>query len=140
MTLDELQVMLNGCPFHRFLGLTAEALDEAAGSVTISLIARPDFSRDDDRVELHGGVIATLIDIAGDYAVALKLGQGVPTINLHVDYLRFARGARATATARIVKFGRSIAVVDIEARDETGSLIAIGRASYSSAVQTVPKT
>lgn len=127
-----LQAMLNACPFHRFL--RPELVDFSAGEgwIAIAVAAREALSRSDQRVELHGGVIAALIDIAGDYAVALKLGRGVPTIGLHVDYLRFARGARAMATGRIVKLGRSIAVVDIMVTDETGALIAVGRGSYSS--------
>jgi len=135
MTRNDLEVMIAGCPFHRQLGLQLEDFDEAGGWLMISLTAQQALSRDDEWVELHGGVIASLIDIAGDYAVALKIGRGVPTISLHVDYLRFARGTKAVATAKVVKCGRSIAVVDIEVSDETGSLIAIGRGSYSSVVK-----
>lgn len=135
MTRDELTELVRGCPFHRFLDLQLESLDEEVGTVTLSLTAREEFSRSEDRVELHGGIIATLIDIAGDYAVALKTGSGVPTINLAVDYLRMARGAKALATAKIVKCGRSIAVVTIEVCDETGALVAIGRGTYSSVVR-----
>ncbi len=134
MTRDELKDMVEGCPFHRFLGLKLEDFDEEAGRVSISVEAHEDLSRSDERVELHGGVIASLIDLAGDYAVALKVGRGVPTIGLNVDFLRFARGARVTATADIVKCGRSIAVAEIRAIDEAGALIAIGRGTYSSVV------
>lgn len=134
MMRDELQARVDGCPLHRLLGLTVEDCD-GSGMVTISLTARPDFSRHDERIELHGGIIATLIDVTGAYAVVTKLGQNVPTINLSVDYLRFARGEKLVATARLVKCGRSIAVVDIEVGDETGTLVAIGRGTFSSAVQ-----
>lgn len=134
MTRDDLEAMVEGCPFHRFLGLKLEDFDAEDGRVSISVEAHEDLSRSDERVELHGGVIASLIDLAGDYAVALKVGQGVPTIGLNVDFLRFARGAKVTATATIVKCGRSIAVAEIRATDEAGSLIAIGRGTYSSVV------
>lgn len=135
MTREELTELVRGCPFHRFLDLQLESFDEAEGVVTLSLTARQEFSRSEDQVELHGGIIATLIDIAGDYAVALKTGCGVPTINLTVDYLRLARGAKAIATAKIVKCGRSLAVVTIEVCDETGAQVAIGRGTYSSVVR-----
>lgn len=140
MTPAALQEMVDGCPFHRFLGLTVEHCDAAAGTVSISLRARAEMSRDDGRIELHGGVMATLIDIAGDYAVALRTGQGVPTIGLNVDYLRMARGEKAIATARLIKCGRSIAVADIEVRDEAGTLVAIGRGTYASAAKPAPQT
>lgn len=129
----KLTELIDGCPFHRFLGIKLEDYSTEAGSITLSLKARDTFSRSDNQVELHGGIIATLIDIAGDYAVALRVGHGVPTINLRTDFLRLARGEKATATARLVRCGRSIAVVDIEVIDETGQLVAVGRGTYSSA-------
>lgn len=133
MTRDELQEMILACPFHRFLGLELVDMNEADGTVAISVTAREEFSRSNEMVELHGGVIASLIDIAGDYAVALKVGRGVPTINLRVDYLRPGRGKKAVAKARAVRCGRTIATVDIEVVDENKTLFAIGRGTYSSA-------
>lgn len=134
MERDLLEKLIKACPFHRFLGLELEDYDTEAGVITLSLTARETFSRADERVELHGGIIAALIDIAGDYAVALRVGRGVPTINLRTDFLRLARGRKASATARLVRCGRSIATVDIEVTDETGQTVAVGRGTYSSAV------
>jgi len=133
MEREELDRLVKGCPFHRSLGIELEDMSLDEESVTLSLVMREEFSRSDERVELHGGVIAALIDIAGDYAVALKVGAGVPTINLRVDYLRMARGRKAIAKARILRCGRTIATVDVEVRDETGALVAVGRGTYSSA-------
>jgi len=129
----ELEAMVRGCPFHRLLGLELEGFDAEAGEVTIGLSLREDLSRKDGEVELHGGVTAALIDIAGDYAVAVRTGRGVPTIDLRVDYLKMGRGGRIAATARAVRVGRSIGTVDIEVLDETGAVIAIGRGKYSTA-------
>lgn len=135
MERSEFQKMVLACPFHRFLGLELEDFCEVEGTVTLSVTAREEFSRSDEVVELHGGIIASLIDIAGDYAVALKTGQGVPTINLRVDYLRPGRGRKAFAKARIIRCGRTIGTVDIEVVDENNTLFAIGRGTYSSAVK-----
>lgn len=129
-----LEDLIQSCPFHRFLGLELEDFDAEAGVITLSLTAKETYSRSNDRVELHGGIIAALIDIAGDYAVALRVGQGVPTINLRTDFLRLARGRKAIATAKLIRCGRSIATVDIEVTDETGQTVAVGRGTYSSAV------
>ena len=133
ITEARLAEMIRRCPFHRLLGIEVQAVDPAACSVVVRLEVAPDLSRTDAGIELHGGVIATLLDVAGDYAVALATGRPVPTIGLSIDYLRMARGRTAVATARVVKAGRSIAVADMELRDETGSLVAIGRGTYSTA-------
>lgn len=131
MDSDTLQTLVQACPFHRFLRLQLVDFSAEEGRVVLSLTASEDHSRSDCRIELHGGVIASLIDIAGDYAVAVRLGHGVPTIGLHLDYLRPARGISAIASARIRRCGRTIAVVDIDVHDETGALIAVGRGTYS---------
>jgi uncharacterized protein (TIGR00369 family) len=80
--------------------------------------------------QFHGGVIASLIDIAGDFALIAVLGFGVPTINLRVDYLRPALNNDLLAAAHVRRAGRSIGVVDIEVTDSTGRLIALGRGCY----------
>ena len=74
-----------------------------------------------------------LIDIAGDYAIASKLGRGVPTIDLRVDYLRPARRGDLRALARAVKVGRTVGVADVELRDANDAVVAVGRCAYSTA-------
>lgn len=133
MDRETLEAMVLGCPFHRLLGLELEAFDPEAGTVTLGLPLREEFSRQDGTVELHGGITAALIDIAGDYAVAVRIGRGVPTIDLRVDFLKMGRGARVTAEARALRLGRTICTVDVDVRDATGALIAVGRGKYSTA-------
>jgi uncharacterized protein (TIGR00369 family) len=70
-------------PYQRFLGIACDRV--ADGEVVIRLPFRDEFLRSDDSDWLHGGVIAALIDIAGDYAIVTRVGQGVPTIDLRVD-------------------------------------------------------
>ena len=57
----------------------------------------------------------------------------MPTIDLRIDYLRPAEGD-LLATARTVKRGRTIGVVDVEIRDTAGRMIAVGRGAYSTTV------
>ena len=131
MTLQELQAQIDTPPYHQFLRPVAVSIDTKAGEVVLRLPFRPEFQRSPDRPELHGGITSALIDLAGDYALAARLGYGVPTINLRVDYLSMAVDTDLIATARIVRAGRTIGVVDIEVTDQSGKLIAIGRGTYS---------
>ncbi len=60
----------------------------------------PEYERYPGTGQFHGGAIASLIDVAGDFALVLQVGGGVPTINLRIDYLRPAIGnLLATASA-----------------------------------------
>ena len=131
MTVQELQRQIDTPPYHHFLRPVAVSIDPEAGEVVLRLPFRPEFQRSSERPELHGGITSALIDLAGDYALVARLGYGVPTINLRVDYLSMAVDTDLTATARIVRAGRTIGVVDIEVTDKAGKLIAIGRGTYS---------
>jgi uncharacterized protein (TIGR00369 family) len=120
-------------PFHQWLLPRLMAVDEAAGSVTIHLTLRPEFCRLPGRPEVHGGIVAALIDITGHAAIAAKLRHTVATIDMRVDYLRLAGGAELRATATTVKVGRTIGIVDVRLDDDQNKTVAIGRASYLSA-------
>ena len=99
--------------------------------IVIRMPMRPEFERRAGTGQYHGGAIAALIDIAGDYALVMKVGGGVPTINFRVDYLRPGTNTALTATAKTRRLGRTIAVVDIDVHDDQGKLCAVGRGTYS---------
>ena len=62
----------------------------------------------------------------------MRVGSVVPTVNFRTDFLRPAINTDLTATARVRRTGRSIAVVDIDVHDDDKRLIAIGRGTYMS--------
>jgi uncharacterized protein (TIGR00369 family) len=126
-----MELRVEHSPFHRLIGL--ELLRAADGEVEMRLQWRDDFGRADGSDWYHGGVISALIDIAGDYAIASRLGRWVATIDLRVDYLRPALRGDLTAVARAVKVGRTVGVADVELRDDQGAVVAIGRCAYSTA-------
>jgi uncharacterized protein (TIGR00369 family) len=116
-------------PFHRLIGL--ELVRAEAGLVELRLAWREEFRRADGSDWYHGGILSALIDIAGDFAIASKLGRWVPTIDLRVDYLRPAREGALVAVARAVKVGKTVGVADVELRNGEGAVVAIGRAAYA---------
>ncbi len=126
-----LERLLADSPFQKLLGLHLEAFDVATQSVTIRSIFGPHVERATGTGQYHGGVIASLIDIAGDFALIAVLGHGVPTINFRVDYLRPAAHSDLLAQARVRRAGRTIGVVDIDVTGVDGRLIALGRGCYS---------
>ena len=102
---------------------------------------RVDEDPGEEEEEAPGGIapvntrmIAAVIDIAGDFALALHVGDPVPTINFRTDYLRPAMKTALTATARVRQAGRSVGVVDIDVTNEQGKLVAVGRGCYSTKV------
>lgn len=126
-----LKALLTSGPFHELLRLELVGCDAAAGTVEIRLPWRPELERAADTGQWHGGPIAALIDIAGDFALVAVLGRGIPTIDLRVDYLRPAMGTSLVATGRTLRSGRSVGVVDVEVRDDGGRIVAVGRGTYA---------
>ena len=129
-----MESLLADSPFQQLLGLRLDAFDLAAQTVTIRSVYGPNVERSLGTGQYHGGVIASLIDVAGDFALVILVGGGVPTINLRIDYLRPAGGKILTATASVRRAGRTIGVVDIDVTDSEGRLVAIGRGCYAMAV------
>ncbi len=131
LTVERLQRYLDNSPFIAFMRMRAKAVEPEKETVVLELPMRPEFERGKNTRQYHGGVIATFIDVAGDFAVALVVGGPVPTINLRVDYLRPATQTSLTATARVRRAGRTVGVVDIDVHDDNGKLVAVGRGTYS---------
>ena len=125
-----MELRFDHSPFMRFLGLTL--VRSEPGLVEVSLPFREEFMRQDGSDWYHGGVISALADIVGDYAVITQTGVGVPTIDLRVDYLRPARRGDLVGVGRTVRVGKTVSIADVEIRDATGTLVAIGRAVYAS--------
>ena len=133
LTIAELQANLDRSPFISFLGLKIVEADPANEQVTMTCSMRPEFERGAGTGQWHGGPLAAIIDTVGDYALVMALRRGLPTINFRVDYLRPAINTGLVITARVRRAGKSVGVVDIDVLDDRKVLIAVGRASYSTA-------
>ena len=129
---EDIQRMFDHSPFISGLGLQVQSLDYERSELTVFMPLNPSLERRAGTRQFHGGPIASFIDTVGDFAIGMMVGGGVPTINLRVDYLKPAVGDGITGTARVRRAGRTVAVVDIDVLDERGSLVAVGRGTYSS--------
>lgn len=129
---EQLQEQLLRSPFNTFLNLEVQSADWDKQELVVQVKMRPEFERIAGTGQWHGGPIAAAIDITGDYALAMLIGNPLPTIHLSVDYLRPATG-RLTLVARVRRRGKTVGVVDVEVLNESGALLAVGRASYSTA-------
>jgi uncharacterized protein (TIGR00369 family) len=127
----DIQKMLDVSPFNLFLGLTVVSADPVKQEVTMRSAMRPEFERRPGSKQWHGGVIASVIDTAGDFAVGMMVGRGLPTINFRVDYLKPAIDTALIAVSRVRRTGRSVGVADVDVFDEKGALLAVGRGTYS---------
>ncbi|MGX1098369.1 PaaI family thioesterase [Amorphus sp. MBR-141] len=131
LTKEALQTLITRAPFHQWLGL--EVQEVAEDHIVVVSRWREEFVVNPEGRYTHGGILATLIDVVADYALAADLGKPVPTIDLRVDYHRAAMPGDLTVTGRIVRAGGQFATVEATVADENGKLLASGRGTYFSA-------
>ncbi len=118
--------------FNDWIGLTVEDIDD--GEVVLSTEFEP-FKQNPGGV-LHGGVTATLIDVAAGMAIG-SANEGSDdmraTTNLDVQYLRPITDT-AYATAEVIRIGSTNAVarVEVESTSPEGErkVVATGTVTY----------
>jgi uncharacterized protein (TIGR00369 family) len=126
VSLDQLANFLETVsPFQQFLGV--KVVKAEAGMVEILLPFRAELLGEREPPYIHGGVIATLLDIAACGAIMSSMGRDVPTIDLRVDYLRPGGKGDLIARGRTVRVGRTLGVADAEVLDQQGKVLALGR-------------
>ena len=136
-------MFMNQMPFNDLLGMritryTTDSI-ELRINMDDKLIGNP------IRKILHGGVTASLLDVAGGMLVAAaaipqmatksaanfhKNLKSLGTIDLRVDYLRPGWGDEFTATAKIIRSGNKVAVTRMELHNQEGVHIAFGTGTY----------
>jgi uncharacterized protein (TIGR00369 family) len=71
----------------------------------------------------HGGLIATLLDIAMGSAARFAAGSPVTTLDMHVSFIAAAEDV-LTAEGRVVRAGGSIIFTEAEARGAKDEIVA----------------
>ncbi len=75
---------------------------------------------------LHGGILCDLADAAMGiaYASTLAEDESFTTLELKINFLKPVWTARLTATAKVVKRGKTVGLTECDVVDEGGSLVA----------------
>ncbi|MBU6408371.1 MAG: PaaI family thioesterase [Alphaproteobacteria bacterium] len=106
---------LAAIPYARFLGVRPELRGD---ELTLVLPYRDALIGNPMLPALHGGVVGAFMELTAVAQLALTAGVGghLPkTIDMSIDYLRSGRPSDVFARARVVKVGRRIANVAVEA-------------------------
>lgn len=132
MTADDLKALIAQAEFHRFLKM--EVVDvRAEGAVTLKLPYDDAYSIFKSIGSYHGGIIASLVDVAGAMACSVVKGYPTPTANLRVDYLKSPARCDLFAEGEARRVGRGLGVADVTIRDEAGAVYALGRGTFNTA-------
>jgi uncharacterized protein (TIGR00369 family) len=126
--VEDVQKLLSRGPYHQWLGLKVVAVGD--GTIELTATSREEWVANPDRGFIHGGILATLVDLTADWALVSRTGRGVPTIDIRVDYHRGAVPGVLTARGQVVHFGRQFSVAEAKVFDKEGRLLASGRGTY----------
>lgn len=130
-------------PFNQLLGLKLNEL--GTEEIKMSFSMKKELVGNYMYGILHGGVISSVLDMAGGVVVMMAaiqkhadkdiqeianiIGKS-STVNLNVDYIRPGRGEQFVATARLVQAGNKISFATMELLNDEQVLIARGSATY----------
>jgi uncharacterized protein (TIGR00369 family) len=116
-------------PLHRTLGIRVGLGPTGEGTASITV----DPAKHYGARFAHGGVVATLADIAGAVAIARTFADPTRaidgTIELKINYLRKVVEGDVVASAKPVHIGRRIGVSDVDVTND-GKLCAKALITY----------
>ena len=122
-----------GRPYSDLLGIKVVTLEK--GFARLRLLVRPKLCNSQGFI--HGGAVSSLVDSSSGAALHASYDDedgdvvGHTTAELNVSYLAPIRGgSEVFAEARVLRIGRTLAVVDVDVTDERGATVAKGRATY----------
>jgi uncharacterized protein (TIGR00369 family) len=136
-TIESLEQRLAVGPFNRWLGFKVLKMDES--SLELRATWREEWIVNPERRYTHGGILAAIIDVAADYAIAVAIGRPVPTIDIRVDYHKAAMPGDLIAKAKIIRSGGQYSTAEAYVYDTEGALVASGRGTYYTAPPPPPK-
>ena len=81
---------------------------------------------------LHGGVTATLADVAVGQALAQRLGRvgASTTAELKINYLRPILGRKVSARSHLLRVGKTLCIARVDVFDDQKNLAAVALVTY----------
>jgi len=128
LTFQQAGDFLRTIPFNDLLGLRLVRFHP--DGVSIGCTVRPEL-RNASGV-LHGGVSATLADVAVGVALSRHLGRprAATTAEMKINYLRPVSAGKVTARARLVRVGRNLCTARVDIFDDRRQQVAIALVTY----------
>jgi uncharacterized protein (TIGR00369 family) len=126
--LSELRAAVADSPYYRQMGIAVT--DAAPGNVTAAIeVGHRHLNL---QGVAHGGIIATMGDIAMGLAIRTMVGpdRSHLAIEIGVHYLRPMRSGALRSNGRAVRVGTRIAYAEADVADAEGRLVARATGSY----------
>ncbi len=122
---------MRGVALHAHLGLRIVQLDPGAAVIEMPVLP-PALNGSGN---LHGGAIATLVDVACGMSAGTASGfdrvnQTLVTADMHIRYLGRPKTSAVRGEGRVVRVGRQLVVVEGRVVDTADNVIAAADAAF----------
>jgi len=128
----KLIALFERAPLPQHLGMTLRFDDAFVGTVAVPYAPFLDHGLG----QVHGGILATLVDNAAWFTAAVHYDTWISTAEFNIRLLEPVEGEDLAATGKVVRIGRRLAAADAEVRTAAGRLVAVGGGTF--AVTSVP--
>ncbi len=78
---------------------------------------------------MHGGVTATLVDVAAGMAI-MHRGHVATTVELKINYLRPVTGGKVTARSHLLRIGKTLVTAQVDVFDDRKNHAAVALVTY----------
>lgn len=141
--LQQLSAAFTSIPFNQMLGLKLTHLESNHAIMTFNM--KEELVGNFLHGILHGGVISSVLDMAGGMVVMVSTAEKHPdhsieelakiigkcsTVDLQISYLRPGKGELFVAKAWLMKSGNKISFARMELHNQDDILIATGHGTY----------
>lgn len=118
-------------PCTETLGMRLTQVDQSKMTARFEFEARQDFANPTGAIQ--GGFIAAMLDEAMSTTaiIASNVTMNAPTLEMKVSFMRPLFVGKASAEARILKWGRSTCFIEAELFDPEGQLVAKASATQA---------
>ena len=118
---EDAERLLLECPLHAAIGL--ELVEWEPGRTRFRF-EPPPLVRAGEAGLVHGGAVATALDVAACFAAIAQTGHDCSTVDLRTDFLRPALDPAFEVQGTLRRAGRSLAWADATLRTLDGRLLA----------------
>ena len=118
-------------PCTETVGMRLTHVDQANMIACYEFAARQEFANPTGAIQ--GGFIAAMLDeaMSATAIIASNVTMNAPTLEMKVSFLRPLFVGKATAEARILKWGKSTCFIEAELFDPDGKLVAKASATQA---------
>ena len=132
LSIADIQDQIDRSLFHQLFKPKVLEVNNEQTELKLQVSMCPQFERQPNTNQWHGGVLASLVDITGFSALMLVTkDRPLLTLNFSINFLRLAVSDTLIATAKVTRSGRTVGFVEVIVHNQEKEVVVTGHACYA---------